>query len=788
MQRTTVIFLLIALLLPSASAQDFLAFGDTAINTFPCGSTTSNITIQNTRENQATYSLSIDGTGSDYITFSSLNFALNQGQSALINTFYNIPCTTRPGTYLVDIFFNDGEVEKTLTQEIIIAIPDNVNVTTQQTSAVIAPCETAGYTLQLSNPLNFTEIYTISASGHSNIHVSEKRAVLTGDENKNIIVSVTPDDCTQSGTFPLTVEISTEKSNQKKDVALELIIKSTDIPILAEGINKIRTDYTDSTADLTIENTGDRETQYGLMIEGAPWASISPSSVTLNPGQQKTINLRLTPTEQIPEGSYPITLTATVEQTGIKYSKELTIKLQKPTLFEKNPTLVVAIAVVILAILIGMFYTVRYFRSPAFKEKMRRWKEKREAKRKAREQKRAELLKRKLEQQRKNLERKQAERERLKKQLEREFKKEYHVVARKDIVIGKKKKQPLKIIAIILGVLILLLIGAAWSLIEPNFQYVLLGLAILGVIFIAKQMSRARVIKARWKMLLEKQTVTLKAWKKGLSLLSITAKKPIKQFKILIRKTKARIAPSPAVYQSILVKTNTEEASLKATFTVSKAWLARKKVGVEEVRLARYANQAWNTIQLKKTGESKDAIHFTAEIKEGTYSIYARVKKQPIRARKIIWGIIGIALITAIAIVIAPQPATTIAHGIPPQTWQENTVHQIDLDKYFKDPDADKLSYTSTEIKHITIDIVNNTAILTPETDWTGEERVRFIGDDGKGGLVASNTVSLRVQKDTIPVNLQPYIAIILAVLTILLLLWTISQNNKKLVQHTNRK
>ncbi len=786
MQRTVILFLLIALLLPSVSAQDFLAFGDMTVNAIPCGNTVRNVTIQNTRDTQSTYSLSVDGDASDYVTFSTLGFVLDPGQSAVINTFYNIPCTVRPGTYKTDLYFTDGEIEKILTQEVIVATPDNINVTIQQNSAVIAPCETAGYTLELNNPLNFTEIYSISASGHPNTHISEKNAVLLGDERKNIIVSVTPDDCTQSGTFPLTVEIDSDKSNQHKEFTLELIIKSTDIPILAEGIDRIRTAYEDSTAELAVENSGDRTTQYSLSVDGAPWATISPSTVSLNPGQSKTIALRLAPTKDTPPGTHPITLFATVEQTGIRYSKDIAIALRPETLFEKNPALIVAIIIVVIALIAAVYYLIRYFRSPAFKGRLQRWKEQRAARKKILAQKRAELLKRKLEQQRKEMERKQAERERLKKQMERKvekaFKKDYHVVAKKDLIVGKTRTNKAKTLAIILGIIIFVLIAAAWSLIAPNMAYVILGIALLAVIYIAKQLARNRVIRISWKYLPENTEKTINAWKKGLSLLSLTSEKAIKNFKLALRKTRAKAAPSPAVYQTFLFKTNAPEDALdtKATFSISKHWLARKNIELDDVRLARYSNQTWNTISLKKTGESKEAIFFTADInKYGTYSLFARAKKQPMPvSHKLTWIFVGIALLIAIAIALSPQPQIT--RGIPPQAWQQDMVHNLDLSNYFKDPDDDKLAFSTTETKHITIDIAGNTAYLTPETGWTGEERVRFIADDGKGGIMTSNTVPLRVQKVLIPAKVQPYIAILLAIIAIILLIWSVRVSQKK--------
>ncbi len=785
MQKAIIIILLIALLLPSVSAE-FLAFGDLEIKTGPCQSEIRNLTIQNTGQ-QATYSITVDGEGSDYITFSAINFALEAGQKALINSHYTIPCNAKPGTYPLSIYFSDGEIEQQLDQQITIELSDNINITATNTSAVITPCDTAAYSINLHNPLNFTEIYTITATGHPNVHVSEKQAVLKGGERKNIIISATPDDCTQSGSFPLKTEFTTEKSHQQKEQLLELIIKSTDIPILAESIDKIRTDYTDSTAELTIENTGDRTTQYILTVEGADWATISPKQVSLSPGQTKTLALRLTPKTETPKGNYPLILTATVEETGIKYGKELLVKLQPPTFIEKNPAIVIAIAIIILAIIAGAYFVIKYFKSQAFKEAYRKWKEKREAKRKAKEQKKAELLKKQQEQQKKEHERKQAEKEHLKKQLqkqiEQDYKKEYHVIAKKQLVTGKTKTNWNKIFAVIIGIAIILLIMSFWSVISPNITYVALGFIILAAIYLAHKISRLTIIKAKWKLLLEKQETSITCWKKGLSLLNITAKKPIKNLKLIIKRTKARIAPSPAVYRTFTIKTNTPEEALalKATITVSKKWIAFKKVNIDDIKLARYNNQNWTTIPLKKTGENKQYVHFTADIKTGAYSIYTKPPKQPTNhTKKLIWGLIAIAIIAGIAVILTPNPAP-IAHGIQPQTWQQDTVHRIDLSKYFSDPDDDKLTFTTTETKNVLIEISGNTAYITPKTGWNGEEKVRFIANDGKGGQASSNTVSLRVRRQIIPTWIQPYIALILAILTAIFLIWTaVSQRSQK--------
>jgi PGF-pre-PGF domain-containing protein len=334
-----------------------------------------------------------------------------------------------------------------------------------------------------------------------------------------------------------------------------------------------------------------------------------------------------------------------------------------------------------------------------------------------------------------------------------------------------------------LGIVVLLLLLTLWAIISPNGAYVLLGLAILAVIYAAKKLSRSRVIRACWKNAVEKHAITVHAWKSGLSLLTITPGKSIKNLKLLVRKARARVAPSAVVYQTIQLKTNVNEdaTAIKATFSISKKWLVRKQATLDDVRLARYANQSWSAISFKKTGEDKKYVHVAADIeKHGIYSVYARVsQKQAPAANRLIWGFIGVAILIEIAIALTPNNGT-VAHGIPPQVWQQDLVHTLDLGNYFKDPDGDKLEFTVSKTNRIAIDISGSTAFMTPDPGWTGEERVKFGASDGKGGFIASNTVPLRVQSHLIPPRIQPIIALVLAIIALILIVWSIRSQKRK--------
>lgn len=784
--RRELLFFLLLISLPSALA-DFTAFGETSFNIETCDSTASNLTVFN-QNGTNSYTIFVDGKGSEFITFSTTDFTLNEGQQALIYTYYNVSCGTKPGAYPLDIIFTDGELELYLTQELNITVPDSINLSVKETSQVSTPCQETTYTLNLHNPTNSNEIYHFTSSGHKDTKLSENRIVLEPNEKHELTFTFSPLDCTAFGTYPFTINLQAEKSGQQKTLELEAIVKPSDIPELAKGVKTVRTDYVDSTAELTIENKGDRTTNYILAIEGADWASITPESVILKAGEIKTIQLRLSPEEDTPQGKHKITFTATVDETGIQYSKEITVNLKPPTFAERNPILVGGIALGILILLVLTVLLIKYVRTPQFKKKYAKWKEAR-AKRKAqREEKRKKLLaqrvearKRELEARAREAQRQKEQRERAEKKIERklakELKKDYHLIAKKDLVIGQKPKKTYKILTIIFLILLALAVFALGAALWNNKDAVIAGFAILAVIFLAKWLSTFRVIIGKWKYVLAGQRVNLNCWKKGITSLIVIPENAVKNLMVSVRKVKTRTAPAQTVYQTIKIRTNAESKFI-ATFSVPKKFFKHDKL--DDLRLAKYTGKGWTNVPLNKAGEKKNAHFFSAEIEEGTYSLYSRTKPKDNSLRNTIIMAVAVAAIIALAIYLRPAQDAPVTVGIPPQTWEANRIHTLNLSSYFKDPDQDVLQYTASGNNHIIIDFVGDAAQFTPEQGWSGEERVKFTADDGKGGIVESNNVILRVTKPLIPSRYQGIFGMALAILVVIFLLLMVRSQKRR--------
>jgi hypothetical protein len=111
--------------------------------------------------------------------------------------------------------------------------------------------------------------------------------------------------------------------------------------------------------------------------------------------------------------------------------------------------------------------------------------------------------------------------------------------------------------------------------------------------------------------------------------------------------------------------------------------------------------------------------------------------------------------------------------------WKQNTPYQLDLKKYYTDPDFDMLRFASSQPNHINVKIEGGMVTLTPEHNWAGEEKIVFVANDDKGGVTDSPIMTLKVLKKQ-PIGPMAYwntycqhINIVLFIIIILLvLLW----------------
>ncbi|MBW3019517.1 PGF-pre-PGF domain-containing protein, partial [Candidatus Woesearchaeota archaeon] len=667
----------------------------------------------------------------------------------------------------------------------------------------VRPCDTAEFKAVLQNPEKISESYNLEISGHPNAVVEPEYIFLNPGEKSDITIDIDLEDCKQSGQYGINLMINAHEADEEKEFGFDLNVENTNIPDIKPSADVIRMGYEPSTVKIPIQNTGSLETTYELGVQGPEWAEVDTKVLTLKPREEQNAVLTFKPAQDIETGKYPLYLSVVVNDTKVEYRVGLTAKLQPPTYFERNRGVGLALGIIIVLVLAGLFAWLTYINKPKVKTRRQKQKEKKAVlKQKAKEKKAA--LKQKRKEQKLIAKQKRAEKKlkkketkpakksepkkqvklklettktkldkvalekqktKLQKELEQEYKSKYLLVDKSRLAYGTKKRG--NVMLFIILALLLIFIGAFWNTILAAWKHALAAVIIVGVVIILGAIRKTKKIIKTYKLFLKVQK-RIKVWKKGLVGLVIEPETEAKDVRIEIARTKPHIK-SGIHYTTFRVEDNIERLKYTCAFKVRKSWFKRKEVPRDNLRLAKLAGQRWRSVPLEQTGEDKRYVYYAAKIRMGTYTLhgkpeYSKSKKKPM------FMIIG-SLIAIIALIIlsVPHDIPTDFAGIPLQEWKQDTQHTINLNKYFSDPDKDPLVFSSSPLENIDITLNNGIALLMPKKGWIGTEQVIFTADDGRNLSVESNEVQLRVSKK-LPGDVQIYFAIILSLAALAIL------------------
>jgi hypothetical protein len=132
-----------------------------------------------------------------------------------------------------------------------------------------------------------------------------------------------------------------------------------------------------------------------------------------------------------------------------------------------------------------------------------------------------------------------------------------------------------------------------------------------------------------------------------------------------------------------------------------------------------------------------------------------RIKSKTMKSIKMFNMIlVALLLIAVVALVFMSAPSDSRYYeqesglaGPLYHEWKQNTPYNLDLEKYFADPDMDALSYSATQPDHVQVRVEGSRVTLTPEFGWSGTEYIVFSANDNKGGVAESTVMTLRVMK-----------------------------------------
>ena len=339
----------------------------------PCNTAFYSFNIKNIGFIEETYSLEFDKSFGKYTGVNFNEVTLSPNQEALVD-FYITPSCNIYGNYTVSFSVKTSKTELNAKSFVYLVIDRDYDYSLQfgsaypyvDASAVFSEHNEAElYTLctnskeiipvKLKNNENFINTYDISIKAPEWIKLTGNKVELNNTQEG--ITGLLVDTYDIEGDFQISVDVKSELGDIKQTKNIILSVENCYEPSIFTA-NDLVLDYNPVKIPLNIQNKGLRTANYEITLENADWLSLESSSIVVNPGETKVVNIVSTPNEATKRGNYKADLLFKVKDTGVVYEDSLKATLVTMNIFDQiyynvlKPYLWYILAALILLILL----------------------------------------------------------------------------------------------------------------------------------------------------------------------------------------------------------------------------------------------------------------------------------------------------------------------------------------------------------------------------------------------------------------------------------------------------
>ncbi|MCF7866594.1 hypothetical protein K9L67_00390 [Candidatus Woesearchaeota archaeon] len=307
-----------------------------AINSQPticsCSGTTDRIYLENTGSFGAEFTITTNL--NEYVTIPVNKLHLEPQQSVNLDLFINTQCGTEfIKDYDINIKSNIGR-EQTITRDLSVIKCQTINANLYSEKEIMEPCQTNEYEIEIINPSTFTEQYLIMPiSENSGFHsqntnteeLMNSQILTLKPEQKGIAKFTYEPQCSEFGNKTITFQIHSQNNNLDALLSHELEIKrayqfsQNTQENVSVCINEKK--Y----VPLTIKNEGKVTNTYNLQLLGNPsFVKLQETQITLEPGKNKIINLEINPNQQN-KGIYTFNIKTSTELGNLESKQQITL-------------------------------------------------------------------------------------------------------------------------------------------------------------------------------------------------------------------------------------------------------------------------------------------------------------------------------------------------------------------------------------------------------------------------------------------------------------------------------
>ncbi len=195
-------------------------------------------------------------------------------------------------------------------------------------------CENNTFFINLENEGTKKEDILITSESDK-LLINQKNITISPGEKKQTSIAVNvPCDKTDELIFDTTIKTSNNIFEKKIQFITPIIEQSKAYLLDIGPQSSKRSYYKNEQISIPITHKGKKEATYTIAIAGPSWVSTSNPQI-LSPGQTKELILTINPSNETLEETYPFSVSLTVSNTHLSYTRNFEVTLSKKTLSEK---------------------------------------------------------------------------------------------------------------------------------------------------------------------------------------------------------------------------------------------------------------------------------------------------------------------------------------------------------------------------------------------------------------------------------------------------------------------
>ena len=222
-----------------------------------------------------------------------------------------------------------GKVQRKSNLEINVEECFALNVDIEKEDAVVCGGEASSYDVVVENLGTLRQNVDLEIEGPEWAKIENGNLRISSGSDKDVELTVNPPN-EVSGNFLITVNAIAEDKTELKfsdSMDVEVIDKVACYRADINTKSTLKNLYDEDFISVKVTNNGIRESDYKISLEGPSWASINPTTLTLNPGQTGNLNLNINPTDDIEPNTYGVMIN--VESNDVLNSRNVDIELRK---------------------------------------------------------------------------------------------------------------------------------------------------------------------------------------------------------------------------------------------------------------------------------------------------------------------------------------------------------------------------------------------------------------------------------------------------------------------------